>query len=271
MVSFNTSSGFLSTLGSLSRISYNISDLYNKFSSGKAVNTGRDSPVLLSRIGEFTASINGYGVANSNISSVNGVLNTANGGLTQMMTTLQDLRATAVQAADGTISSGARAALSTQAGDLMSSMDQLANGVNFNGETLLNGAYVNKSIQIGPNEGDTVNISLNDVRTSSLGIDSIDLSTQAGAGSALTAIDNAIGEVTNAMASVGSNMNRVDNIEAANQTSLENITAARSVIEDLDYSQGASLMVQNQIKQKAGIMVLKKILEVEKAKISLLV
>ncbi|WIF97618.1 MULTISPECIES: flagellin [Pontibacillus] len=90
--------------------------------------------------------------------------------------------------------------------------------------------------QIGANENQTTSMTIGDMRSEALGINGVDISTQSGAESAITTIDNAIKSVSEERAKLGANQNRLEHTINNLGTSSENLTAAESRIRDVDYA-----------------------------------
>nr|WP_050632252.1 flagellin [Bacillus andreraoultii] len=93
--------------------------------------------------------------------------------------------------------------------------------------------------QIGANETQTMKVTIEDMRSEALGIKDIDLSSQAGAESAITKINDAIEKVSTQRSSLGAFQNRLDHTINNLGTSSENLTAAESRIRDVDYALAA--------------------------------
>ena len=100
--------------------------------------------------------------------------------------------------------------------------------------------------QIGANEGQSLRLSISDMRAASLGgltandrIDKIDVTTQEGAQKAITNIDTAIKQVSAERSKLGATQNRLDHTINNLNTSSENLTAAESRIRDVDYALAA--------------------------------
>ncbi|MFL8936247.1 flagellin [Rossellomorea oryzaecorticis] len=90
--------------------------------------------------------------------------------------------------------------------------------------------------QIGANQTQTTSLTIGDMRSSALGVDGIDISTQSGAETAITTIDSAIKSVSEERAKLGANQNRLEHTINNLGTSAENLTAAESRIRDVDYA-----------------------------------
>ena len=87
-------------------------------------------------------------------------------------------------------------------------------------------------------------------------IAALDLSTQAGAQNAIAAVDAALAQVNTARGDLGAYQNRFTSAIASLQTSSENISAARSRIQDTDFAAETATMTKNQILQQAGTAML---------------
>ena len=80
----------------------------------------------------------------------------------------------------------------------------------------------------------------------------VDVSSQAGAQEAITAIDAALEDVSAAQARSGAYQNRLDAVINVLSESTENITASRSRILDADYALEATNMAKAQIISQAA-------------------
>ena len=84
----------------------------------------------------------------------------------------------------------------------------------------------------------------------------MDLSTADGATSALSAIDNAISTVNTQRANLGAVQNRFTSTISNLGSSSDNLTSARSRIQDADFAQETAKLTRNQILQQAGVAML---------------
>ncbi|BCA95276.1 flagellin [Legionella antarctica] len=89
-----------------------------------------------------------------------------------------------------------------------------------------------------------------------IGIDSLDVSTAAGAQTAIMRIDAALGTVNANRADMGALQNRFDSTIANLQNVSDNLAAARSRIQDADYAAEMANLTKNQILQQAGTAML---------------
>jgi len=85
---------------------------------------------------------------------------------------------------------------------------------------------------------------------------SIDISSVAGATAAIDILDGALAKVNSIRANLGAIQNRFASTVANLTTSTENITAARSRIQDADFAAETANLTRNQILQQAGVAML---------------
>ena len=87
-------------------------------------------------------------------------------------------------------------------------------------------------------------------------ISAVDISTVAGANTALTAVDAALATVNATRAQLGAVQNRFSSTIASLQTTTENLTASRSRIQDTDFAAETANLTRAQILQQAGTAML---------------
>ncbi|MBC7528034.1 MAG: hypothetical protein H7308_10840 [Chthonomonadaceae bacterium] len=119
--------------------------------------------------------------------------------------------------------------------------------------------------QIGGNAGQSVNASLGNLRTSNLGatrvassnLSLVDVTSAAGANNALNVLDEAIGQVTQLRATLGSlQKNTLESTIRYLGVGVENLSASESQIRDTDVASEVVKYTKNQILQQAAQSVL---------------
>lgn len=121
--------------------------------------------------------------------------------------------------------------------------------------------------QIGPNENQTAKVSISKVNPSSLGagvtgnqfgnLNSIDVTSAAGAQDAIAVIDKSIDDVTNLRGDLGAfQQNTLDSTANNLRATLENTVAAESVIRDTDFAEEIANFTKQQVLVQAGTSVL---------------
>ncbi|MDE6635183.1 MAG: flagellin, partial [Lachnospiraceae bacterium] len=120
--------------------------------------------------------------------------------------------------------------------------------------TVLDAGYL--TLQVGANEGQTVDLSIPEVSTTTLGIDLLNMCTRDGAQEAIVLLDNAIGIVSDIRAKLGAYQNRLDYAINSLDTSNQNLTEAESRIEDVDMAEEMTTLTQLQVLSQAGTSML---------------
>jgi len=87
-------------------------------------------------------------------------------------------------------------------------------------------------------------------------LDTVNISTVAGANSAIAVLDGALSQVTSIRADLGAVQNRFSSTVANLQATSENLSAARSRILDADFASETALLTRAQILQQAGTAIL---------------
>jgi len=87
-------------------------------------------------------------------------------------------------------------------------------------------------------------------------VSAIDISTTAGANNALATIDAALTSINSNRASLGAVQNRFASTISNLQTTSENLSAARSRIQDTDFASETANLTRGQILQQAGTAIL---------------
>jgi len=112
------------------------------------------------------------------------------------------------------------------------------------------------TFQIGANKAQTMNFGIGDMRSAALGISGVDISTAAGAQTAMKTLDSAIAKVSAQRAKLGAVQNRLEHTINNLTTSSENLQAAESRVRDLDMSLEMVSFSKNKIISQAGTSML---------------
>lgn len=114
----------------------------------------------------------------------------------------------------------------------------------------ISGAAIGKLGDVG-GPGATL-FGVNDAST----VQTIDLTSREGANRALSILDTAIGQVSSSRASLGAVQNRLASTVRNLEVSTENLTAARSRIQDADFASESAKFSKDKIVQQAGVSIL---------------
>ena len=114
----------------------------------------------------------------------------------------------------------------------------------------------NATLQVGANANQSLTVAVGDMRSNALGISTLDITTQAGATSAITTLDSAIQMVSKQAATLGAVQNRLS--AAINNLSIgsENMQAAFSAITNVNMAQESTNLATAQILQQSSTAML---------------
>jgi flagellin len=129
------------------------------------------------------------------------------------------------------------------------SYDAATGQISLSGETLVIAGTTNSATVAGFANGTTAAIT-------STGIAATSVSSFTGAQAAIGQIDNALKAVNTARANLGAVQNRFTSVVSNLSTTSENLSAARSRIQDTDYAKESAALTRNQILQQAGTAML---------------
>jgi flagellin len=108
------------------------------------------------------------------------------------------------------------------------------------------------TMQIGANSGQTMNIAIDSMTSSALLVNNLDLTTQAGAASAITSIDAATASVSNTRAQLGAYQNRLSSTINNLGTTSQNLSSAQSSIADVDMAATMAEFSKDNIESQAA-------------------
>ncbi|TMM37095.1 MAG: flagellin [Actinobacteria bacterium] len=252
-----------------------------KLSSGLRINRAADDAAGLSISQGLQSQIGGLQVAARNAQDGINVVQTADGALNETGAILQRMRDLAVQASNtGSQDSGATSAAQTEFNQLNQELDRIAQTTKFGSQSLLDvtsGAYVGTfQVDSGTGNGSTITVDLSSTGalnaaslttvsggTKITGFDSaglqtgaLDLTTNAGAKSAIDQLDTSIANVSTVRANLGAYQNRFDHTINNLNVAIENLSASKSAITDTDMAQEMTNFTKAQILQQAGTAML---------------
>ncbi|MCI8664824.1 MAG: flagellin [Hungatella sp.] len=272
-----------------------------KLSSGYRVNRAGDDAAGLAISESMRSQINGLNQATKNAQDAVGLIQTAEGALTEVHSMLQRLTTLASQSANGTYNSVARMNLQSEVNELMAEIDRIANYTDFNGIKPLAMMGTNAgpmTFQIGPSAGETLTLQSSDMTAkaifsaftanmaqnpsvngnanamtliitggSSVSAGGTDVS---GANRAISAINAAINNVSSYRAKLGAAQNRLEHTINNLKVTSENITAAESRIRDTDMADEITAFTKNNILLQASQSMLAQSNSVPQSVLSLL-
>jgi len=222
-----------------------------RIASGLRINRAGDDAAGLAISNRLVSSITEFSQSMRNAGDGISLAQTASGDLSGMTENLQRLRELSVQAANGILNDKDREAIGAEAKQLGAEIVRIAENSNFNGVPLLSGDS-SVSIQVGDSGLEIQTANLQDELVN-LGLAELDLSSAAGAQSALSVLDELQAKVSSVATEFGASVNRLESTINNLGISQENAEASRSRIQDADIAREVSVLARSLILQEAGI------------------
>ena len=169
MTAINTNTASMNAQYYLAKTNKEMESSMAKLSSGLQVNSAADDAAGLAIASRMTSQIKGLNMAIKNANDTVALAQTAEGAMEEVTNMLQRMRELAVQSANGTMNDTDRASLDAEVQALKTEIDRVASYTQFNSQNLLDGSF-SKTFQIGDKSGQTVDLSIASLSTSSLGM-----------------------------------------------------------------------------------------------------
>ncbi|MBU1936680.1 flagellin [bacterium] len=254
-----------------------------RLSSGLRINYAWDDPTGLGISERLRAQISGMQEARKNANYNINMLQTAEGALAVIDEKLVRMRAIAVQAANGILTTLDRQIANVEFQQLKSEVDRIANVTNYNGFKLIDGsraaatASTDSTMALGFNmvstaastggikfhigENNNVGadfyyINLGGMTSSALGLDSLGVSNTASAQTAVENLMTAINSKDVERTFIGSMVERLQNTVLNLMIAEESATTSETTIRDADFAEEMSSYTRAQILMQTGISML---------------
>ena len=170
MTVVNTNVKSMVAQDSIMKVGRDLSTAMERLSTGKRLNSAKDDAAGLSISNRMTSQIRGLNMAIKNANDGISLMQTAEGALDEVTSSLQRMRELAVQAANGTNNAQDRAALDAEVQQLKSEIDRTAKTTQFNSINLLDGSFQNKVLQIGDKANQSLKVGIASSKVSDLGL-----------------------------------------------------------------------------------------------------
>lgn len=140
-----------------------------RLATGSKINSSADDAAGLAIGQRMTAQVNGLNMAVKNAGDGMAMTQTIESALNTISDMLQRIRELAVQSANATNSSRDRSFLQEEVNQLTQEINRVSSTSQFNGEKILDGTFVNKTIQLGMEEGERLSISVPSIAADQIG------------------------------------------------------------------------------------------------------
>jgi flagellin len=248
------------TQGSLNKV-------LQQLSSGSRINSGADDAAGLAVADGLAANEAALTQSAQNAQNGVGLLQTADGALSQVTNLLNRAVTLATEASNGGLTTAQSASADTEFQSIVTEIGNIGSSTNFNSTAVFSATATNFVVSDGTTSGtttyaDTIGaLTSASVGTASGGGAGIDLSasvltSQSAAKTALAKITSAIADVANQRGSIGANINQLNAAASVSSSEEVNLSAAESTIRATNYGQATSDLAKYQVLSQTGISAL---------------
>ncbi len=257
----NTNVQSISAQRMLSKTKTNLNSNLRKLSSGERITRAADDAAGLAISENLKSQIRSIRQAKRNADDGISLIQTAEGGLSEVSNIVIRLRELAVQAASDTVGNTERSFSDIEFQQLKEEIQRISMSSEFNGRKLLDGTSGLVEIQVGAGNdplNDRIKYDGSQVVSTleSLGLSAESVTSKQGAQMALARLDDALVKVNGVRANLGALQNRLTSVINNLGVTEENFSEANSRIRDVDVASETADMTKNNILNQAGVSVL---------------
>ena len=260
-LSINTNIASMTAQRSFLNSNSSLEQAFERLSTGKRVNSAVDDAAGLAIGKDLESRVSGLNQAVRNVNDGISMVQILEGAYDEVTTIVQRMRDLAVQAANESLTSTERAYLDSEQAKLVTALDSVMDQAKFGNVDLATGSTVNVTIHSGAEAADTITLAMttasND-NADALSIDATDvnLTTTAGATSAIGDLDTALNTIAAQRSALGSQQSQLESVVRNLANVAENTAAAAGRIMDTDYAAETANLTKAQILQQAATSIL---------------
>lgn len=244
----------------LARNSEQMSRSYQALASGNRIARPGDDAAGFAISERLRGQEKGLAQARMNSDSAVGMIQVAEGGLSEQTNIIVRLKEIAVQAASDTVGTDERGFLDTEYQSLSKELDRIAASTRYGQMQLLNGGNTTYSFFVGSSgdrSTDVIEYKMDaDTRLNSLGLDGLSVTSKNNAEDALSTLDDGLKKLSQARANFGAIQERLQIAGSNLDIQRENVAEARSRITDADVAEEVTNLTRARVLQDFGTSVL---------------
>ncbi|MGB6743892.1 MAG: flagellin [Terracidiphilus sp.] len=270
MLSILNSISSLTAENALSSTQASLQKTLTELSTGLKINSGSDDAAGLSIANGLEANISALTQSSQNASDGVGLLQTADGALSQVTTLLNRAVTLATEASTGGLSTSQATALDTEYQSILTEIGNIGSTTNYNGEAIFgttSAVFTSDGTTSGSN---TTSTAIGALTTTALGLTGTDLTSTTTAQTALTDITAAISTVAANRGSVGAAVNQLTADSNVESTEVTNLTSAENSVQNADIGQTVAQMTQYNVLEQTGMAALSQSNQAQEAVLKLL-
>ena len=258
----NTNISSLTAQEAAKNTNNSLSSSLEKLSSGLKINKASDDASGLAIADKLRTQVTSIdqGVANGN--SAVSLLQIADKSMAEQSTILDTIKAKLIQANTDTTSDAGRTAIAGHIAKLLEQLTNIGEQTNYNGRQLISGsdgasAASVHTFQIGEKDTDTIKTASINANTTGLSLGALSAAAKATltktiAAAQQTVVNKAITTLNSYRADIGSTQNQVESAVRNLMTQSTNVSAAESIIRDVDYAEESANFNKQNIISQAG-------------------
>lgn len=258
----NTNVSALNAQRQLFNSSNSLNTSYERLSSGFRINSASDDAAGLQISDRMTSQINGLNQAVRNANDAISLTQTAEGALDETTNSLQRIRQLAIQSQNDANTDADRSAMQKEVTALLTEITRVNDTTEFNDRNILTTGSFNFLVGANANQNIAVDITddvangLTGFDAAGLSIDTLSVASFTDASAAVAAIDTALSAVVSKRSDLGALQNRFESTIRNLSNVSENVSSARSRIQDTDFASETAALTRNQIMQQASSTIL---------------
>ena len=237
-----------------------------QLSSGSRINSGSDDAAGLAVASGLQGNEAALTQSAQNAQQGIGLLQTADGALSQVTSLLDRATTLATEASNGTLNTAQLSAANNEFQSILTEVTDIGSKTNYNGNAVFSATAVNIVTTDGTTGGTSTyaettgalsNASVGETAVGTSG--GISLATDnltTGAAAALSDVTTAIADVANQRATIGADVNQLTAASNVASTEQENLTSASSSILSTNYGQATSQLANLEVLSQTGISAL---------------
>jgi flagellin len=261
MTTINTNTNALAVKNAAVINQRDMAKAMEQLSTGRRINSASDDAAGLSIRNKMSSQILSLDQAVRNANDGISMLQTADGATSEVTSMLIRMRELSIQSANDIYTDEQRDGLNAEVTELKAELLNVLENTEWNGTKFLKGEAGNAGsviFQVGASATDQITLTMSDLSADAdvSAIQSIDITTQSGANTAIGDLDLAIAFIDSERSKWGAVTNRLTH-SADNAINVSmNSKAARSRIDDADYAQATAELARSMILDQAGAAML---------------
>ena len=270
----------------LNNTNNSLNTVLQQLSSGSKINSGADDAAGLSLVDGLEANQTALTQSQTNATEGVGLLQVADGALSQVTSLLNRAVTLATEASNGTLNSSQDAAANQEYQSILSEINNIGSTTTYNGNAVFGptdavniytgdstttGASIDaltidtlSSSSLGDTDGamaytagaDGTPATISYTASAGEDLSKTDLTSQSDAETALTDLNSAITDVAAQDGYVGAQINTLNSVSQVESTQQENIESAQNAVQATDYASATSNMSKYEILSQTGISAL---------------